>query len=162
MKRLFAFKTIKQLLKDSSEGSKDQAKMMALENNFVTDLTSLVVTKETNIIKPIVAPYNTFGQQNRDMYGLAAPTSLNIAKYHFSPRPGRAGGRSRGKVSSSNIFSKTSQIYALQDLSFDSDVVSTSLMHSNRNYNNGYNEQHIVQASFTPTSTTTTTTGKSI
>jgi len=42
LKSLYAFLTIKQLIKD---GKKDKALEMSLANNFVTDLTSLVVTK---------------------------------------------------------------------------------------------------------------------
>ena len=50
MKRLYAFKTIKQILGliDKSAGYSDAEKRraldLALENNFVTSLTSLVVT----------------------------------------------------------------------------------------------------------------------
>jgi len=106
LKRLFAFKTIKQLMKDSSKGSKNEAKQIALENNFVTDLTSLVVTKNENIIKPIVAPYDNIGYQHKDMYGIAAPTSLSIAGFNFAGRARGGKGRSRGRSPYTNKSSK--------------------------------------------------------
>ena len=106
MKRLFAIKTIKQLMKDSSEGSKNEAKELALENNFVTDLTSLFVIKNENIIKPTVAPYDNIGYQHKDMYGIAAPTSLSIAGFNFAGRARGGKGRSRGRSPYTNKSSK--------------------------------------------------------
>ena len=93
-------------MKDSSKGSKNEAKQIALENNFVTDLTSLVVTKNANIIRPIVAPYDNIGYQHKDMYGIAAPTSLSIAGFNFAGRARGGKGRSRGRSSYSNTSSK--------------------------------------------------------
>merc|ERR1711874_226019 len=43
MKKLYAFKNIQQLLKLDSPASKTRAKELSLENNFVTELTSLVI-----------------------------------------------------------------------------------------------------------------------
>ena len=43
MKKLYAFKNIQQLLKLDTTASKTRAKELSLENNFVTDLTSLVI-----------------------------------------------------------------------------------------------------------------------
>ena len=43
MKKLYAFKNIQQLLKLDTAASKTRAKELSLENNFVTDLTSLVI-----------------------------------------------------------------------------------------------------------------------
>ena len=93
-------------MKDSSEGSKNEAKELALENNFVTDFTSLVVTKNENIIKPIVAPYDNIGYQLKDMSGIAAPTSLSIAGFNFAGRARGGKGRSRGRSPYSNTSSK--------------------------------------------------------
>ena len=46
LKSLYAFLTIKQLLKSGKDN--DRALKMSLENNFVTELTSLVVKRDNN------------------------------------------------------------------------------------------------------------------
>ena len=46
MKKLFAFKNIQQLLKLDTPAAKTRAKELSLENNFVTDLTSLVIPNQ--------------------------------------------------------------------------------------------------------------------
>ena len=55
IKKLYAFLTIKQALKEDDQQSQDKALELALENNFVTKLTSLVVTKE-NKTKETIEP----------------------------------------------------------------------------------------------------------
>ena len=46
MKKLYAFKNIQQLVKLDTPSSKTRAKELSLENNFVTDLTSLVIPSQ--------------------------------------------------------------------------------------------------------------------
>merc|ERR1711915_129292 len=53
MKKLHAFLNIKQLIKKPNEESKEKALKLALENNFVTDITSLVVVRPDD--KPTIA-----------------------------------------------------------------------------------------------------------
>ena len=55
IKKLYAFLTIKQALKEDDQQSQDKALELALENNFVTKLTSQVVTKE-NKTKETIEP----------------------------------------------------------------------------------------------------------
>ena len=45
LKRLHAFLNIRQLLKTSSEANREKARLLALENNFVTEVTSLLVRR---------------------------------------------------------------------------------------------------------------------
>ena len=45
LKRLHAFLNIRQLLKSDSEPGRERAKLLALENNFVTEVTSLLVRR---------------------------------------------------------------------------------------------------------------------
>merc|ERR1711915_254956 len=53
MKKLHAFLNIKQLIKKPSEVNKEKALKLALENNFVSDITSLVVVRPDD--KPTIA-----------------------------------------------------------------------------------------------------------
>merc|ERR1711915_359063 len=53
MKKLHAFLNIKQLIKKPNEENKEKALKLALENNFVTDITSLVVVRPDD--KPTIA-----------------------------------------------------------------------------------------------------------
>merc|ERR1711915_371790 len=53
MKKLHAFLNIKQLIKKQNEENKEKALKLALENNFVTDITSLVVVRPDD--KPTIA-----------------------------------------------------------------------------------------------------------
>ena len=46
MKRLYAFKNIQQLMASGSKAAHSRAKELAMENNFVTDLTSLVIPND--------------------------------------------------------------------------------------------------------------------
>ena len=46
MKRLYAFKNIQQLMASGSKAAHSRAKELAIENNFVTDLTSLVIPND--------------------------------------------------------------------------------------------------------------------
>ena len=46
MKKLYAFKNIQQLMKSDSKAAQARAKELSLENNFVTDLTSLVIPND--------------------------------------------------------------------------------------------------------------------
>ena len=55
IKKLYAFLTINQALKKDDEASQAKALQLALDNNFVTKLTSLVVVKE-NKVKETVLP----------------------------------------------------------------------------------------------------------
>merc|ERR1719244_206178 len=53
VKKLHAFLNIKQLIKKPNEENKEKALKLALENNFVTDITSLVVVRPDD--KPTIA-----------------------------------------------------------------------------------------------------------
>merc|ERR1719167_434287 len=53
MKKLHAFLNIKQLIKKPNEENNEKALKLALENNFVTDITSLVVVRPDD--KPTIA-----------------------------------------------------------------------------------------------------------
>merc|ERR1711915_42339 len=53
MKKLHAFLNIKQLIKKPNEENKEKALKLALENNFVTDITSLVFVRPDD--KPTIA-----------------------------------------------------------------------------------------------------------
>merc|ERR1711915_213985 len=53
MKKFHAFLNIKQLIKKPNEENKEKALKLALENNFVTDITSLVVVRPDD--KPTIA-----------------------------------------------------------------------------------------------------------
>ena len=111
MKRLYAFKTIKQILGliDKNTGYSDVEKRralhLALENNFVTSLTSLVVTGQEG---PRVVATRKHSHDARRNWGpsfLSGPTSLpdddgvgatSISSFSF-PGLRRRGGGSRGE-----------------------------------------------------------------
>ena len=111
MKRLYAFKTIKQILGliDKNAGYSDVEKRralhLALENNFVTSLTSLVVLGQEGprVVSTREHSYNT--KRNWGPSFSSGPTSLpdddgvGATSISFSfPGLGRQGGGARGGV----------------------------------------------------------------
>ena len=130
MKRLYAFKTIKQILGliDKNAGYSDAEKMralhLALENNFVTSLTSLVVTGQEG---PRVVATRNHSYDTRRNWGpsfSSGPTSLpdddgvgaTSISFSFSGlrrRGGRGGGilrRVAGRGRTTNRVTTTTTI----------------------------------------------------
>jgi len=131
LKSLYAFLNIKQLLTKKDETSMEKALNLALENNFVTKLTSLVVTKDDGIQEEgiIGAAISKYEEQIPSYF------PPNRITYLSAPSP--------------NIPQLMS---AFDDSAYfdDSSSVDYQDSYDTQDYNSGY--------STTTTSTTTTTT----
>ena len=116
MSRLWAFKRINYLLKEdkstnNSNSNKAEAIKLALEYNFVTDVTSMVVEESDEYVKkgtliPLPKPLNNFdldhmSVQHRSMPGPSFPSS----------RRGRVGGSTGKSLSEALIFASTNPQY---------------------------------------------------
>merc|ERR1711971_475726 len=112
MSRLWAFKRINYLLKEdktANNSNEAEAIKLALEYNFVTDVTSMVVEESDEYVKkgtliPMPKPLNNFNLdhmsvQHRSMPGPSFPSS----------RRGRVGGGSRGRSASRSRYGSRSR-----------------------------------------------------
>merc|ERR1711936_412747 len=78
MKKLYAFKNIQQLLKLDTTASKSRANELSLENNFVTDLTSLVIpNKRDEDVR--VANLGETSRTSQQDWGINSRMSQNYA-----------------------------------------------------------------------------------
>ena len=85
MKKLYAFKNIQQLMKSDSKAAQARAKELSLENNFVTDLTSLVIP---NVREEEVRLAST-GYHDIDYdVGMSYSPSSSLMTLSSPPRPG--------------------------------------------------------------------------
>merc|ERR1711915_933797 len=90
MKKLHAFLNIKQLIKKSNEENKEKALKLALENNFVTDITSLVVVRPddkptiASLEDPFISPSHTSfaGGLRGSVTNLAFSPQANVIALH--------------------------------------------------------------------------------
>ena len=157
IKKLYAFLTIKQALKKNDQASQDKALKLALENNFVTKLTSLVVSKE-NQTKETVEP---------------VPVSIrrpNRPFYSYGPTPGiRSSGVSysmRNTVMSHSRHHGQPYMNAMPDYIDGVPVMASVNMHRPRHrhrhqgrpYTNAMPDYDFAHTSRVPTPTTTTAT----
>eukprot|EP00092_Neocalanus_flemingeri_P012788 GFUD01013780.1.p1 GENE.GFUD01013780.1~~GFUD01013780.1.p1 ORF type:complete len:810 (+),score=178.26 GFUD01013780.1:82-2511(+) len=93
MKKLHAFVNIKQLLKEEGESSRSKALQLSLENNFVTELTSLVVVAQQDV--KIVSLAEDFSS-NLEWMAMSTPSqrsSVFAISAQSYGSPGRGGGR---------------------------------------------------------------------
>jgi len=83
MKKLHAFLNIKQLIKKSGEQNKEKALKLSLENNFVTDLTSLVVVRpdDERTVASLVDP---FSSSSETRFAGVVASSLQFDAYDYS------------------------------------------------------------------------------
>ena len=141
MSRLWAFKRINYLLKEdktanNSNSNEAEAIKLALEYNFVTDVTSMVVEESDEYVKkgtliPIPKPLNNFNLdqmsvQHRSMPGPSFPSSRRgrVGGSRGSSR-GRSGAVSRRGYSSRSSSGTTSS-YIIGGSSSSSSSSSTS------------------------------------
>merc|ERR1712038_91132 len=93
LQKLFAFQHIKQILKEveiaetEEEESelKEEATDLSLENNLVTDVTSLVVVRPDQ--DPKVTPLNNLGQTDFPDYGFGFAALASIGAFHSYAAP---------------------------------------------------------------------------
>merc|ERR1711915_524257 len=121
MEKLYAFVTIKQLLKDEKPSARNRALNLALENNFVTEQTSLVVidnqdslvasSKENVNIQDRMPMRRTYSSRSR-CRGSIVPFSLN----HSGPRRESPDRKYSGKRYMQRLpgpYSGHSEVYSL-------------------------------------------------
>ena len=120
MEKLYAFVTIKQLLKDEKPSARNRALNLALKNNFVTELTSLVVidnqdsvvasSKENVNILDRMPMRRTYSSRSR---GGIVPFSLGQSNRHiyrknvYSTAQTPSQSSPRGGAKSSSALSRT-------------------------------------------------------
>ena len=114
MKKLYAFKNIQQLLKLDTDSSKTRAKELSLENNFVTDLTSLVIPNKrdedvrvANLGETSRTSQQAWGQSRMSQnyaYAGIQTTSLQFGTRSGSGRSRGRGGRPRGRGGSRSVY----------------------------------------------------------
>merc|ERR1719474_657757 len=95
MKKLHAFLNIKQLIKKPNEESKEKALKLALENNFVTDITSLVVVRPddkptiASLEDPFISPSHSLTTFSGG-YGSLSKTALTVNAAIYGKSGGNA------------------------------------------------------------------------
>merc|ERR1712110_640775 len=111
LQKLFAFQHIKQVLQEADIADteeeknelKEKATELSLENNFVTDVTSLVVVKPDQEPKVAVAVKQvTFNNQPAYAYAYAAPAPASISAFSSYAAPTH---KKKPRPSSSSSYS---------------------------------------------------------
>merc|ERR1712137_1094847 len=147
LKKLYAFTNIKQLLNKiqvtSDEAEKaaleERAVSLALENNLVTDLTSLVVVKPD--AEPVINQLATIDARERPVplssgHFSAGGFGVQTTSYNFGRPYSSFGGGLRGtRVSSGSILGVSSDGLGGTGISFSSSSFSNSFSSSNRRSN---------------------------
>ena len=85
MKKLYAFKNIQQLMKSDSKAAQARAKELSLENNFVTDLTSLVIPNDRE--EEVRLASTGYHDIDYDV-GMSYRQSSSLMTLSSPPRPG--------------------------------------------------------------------------
>ena len=85
MKKLYAFKNIQQLMKSDSKAAQARAKELSLENNFVTDLTSLVIPNDRE--EEVRLASTGYHDIDYDV-GMSYSPSSSLMTLSSPPRPG--------------------------------------------------------------------------
>lgn len=85
MKKLYAFKNIQQLMKSDSKAAQARAKELSLENNFVTDLTSLVIPNDR--VEEVRLASTGYHDIDYDV-GMSHSPSSSLMTFSSPPRPG--------------------------------------------------------------------------
>ena len=92
MKKLYAFKNIQQLMKSDSKAAQARAKELSLENNFVTDLTSLVIPNDRE--EEVRLASTGYHDIDYDV-GMSYRQSSSLMTLSSPPRPGSSLSHSR-------------------------------------------------------------------